>query len=485
MKKAHWTICTECRGRGKKSQRLRKKVRLRYQKALAEFENAKGQGTPPLRPKGHLSPCSNCNGTGLLPSSKDPIADTENYPHIAIIGAGIGGVALAVACLHRGIPFTLFERDTGFEARSQGYGLTLQQASKAIEGLGIFSLKEGVISTKHVVHTTAGKVVGEWGMRKWIQSNTKASPKRTNVHIARQALRLALIEQLGGHDKIQWGHQFVNFKNRKSAGLNLSFQVAGQFKSVTADLVVGADGIRSAVRSLVIPEETTPLRYLGCIVILGICPLDALTDLDRSLLDSATVFQTANGHERIYMMPFNTSSVMWQLSFPFPEKDAMALSALGAAALKEEACRRTPWHQPIPKIVAATLETHISGYPVYDREILDPKVMEQVGPVTLLGDAAHPMSPFKGQGANQALLDALALAREISRGCRPLSAWRETGLRAGVLADFELEMISRSAPKVKDSAEAAHFLHSEIVLEESDAPRGRNAKGKAKNPESI
>jgi 2-polyprenyl-6-methoxyphenol hydroxylase-like FAD-dependent oxidoreductase len=61
---------------------------------------------------------------------------------VAIIGGGIGGVALAVACLHRGIPFTIYERDNGFEARSQGYGLTLQQASKAIEGLGVFSLEK-------------------------------------------------------------------------------------------------------------------------------------------------------------------------------------------------------------------------------------------------------------------------------------------------------------------------------------------------------
>lgn len=59
--------------------------------------------------------------------------DTKNYPNIAIIGGGIGGVALAVACLHRGIPFTLYERDESFNTRSQGYGLTLQQASKAIE----------------------------------------------------------------------------------------------------------------------------------------------------------------------------------------------------------------------------------------------------------------------------------------------------------------------------------------------------------------
>lgn len=158
---ASWTICQECQGRGKKSQRLRKKVRLRYQMALEQFEKTKGEGTAPVRPKGHLYSCLNCRGSGLIPSTSPPIADKENYPHIAIIGAGIGGVALAVACLHRGIPFTLYERDSGFHARAQGYGLTLQQASKAIEGLGIFSLKEGVISTRHVVHTTEGKVIGE------------------------------------------------------------------------------------------------------------------------------------------------------------------------------------------------------------------------------------------------------------------------------------------------------------------------------------
>ena len=60
-------------------------------------------------------------------------------------------------------------------------------------------------------------------------------------------------------------------------------------------MVVGADGIRSTVRKLLIGEGSSPLRYLGCIVILGICPLEALKDVDSELLDSATVFQTANG----------------------------------------------------------------------------------------------------------------------------------------------------------------------------------------------
>jgi 2-polyprenyl-6-methoxyphenol hydroxylase-like FAD-dependent oxidoreductase len=474
----NWTICHDCQGRGKKSRRLRKKVRLRYQRELDEFDKTLGDGPTPVRPKGHLYDCLNCCGSGLVHSANRPLADKENYPHVAIIGGGIGGVALAVACLHRSIPFTLYERDSGFDVRSQGYGLTLQQASKAIAGLGILSLAEGVISTKHIVHTTDGKVIGEWGIRKWVDSAVKTPPKRTNVHIARQALRLALVEQLGGHDAVQWGHQLVDFNQCAGGAIDLHFQVDGELKSAKADLVVGADGIRSSVRELLIGEDTAPLRYLGCIVILGICPLADLIGLEHSLLDSATVFQTVNGNERIYMMPYADDSVMWQLSFPLPENEAKTLSAKGVKALKAEACKRCQWHDPIPQILAATLEVHVSGYPVYDRALLEPQLLEQGAQVTLTGDAAHPMSPFKGQGANQALLDALALARGISVGCRPLSQWREAGIRESVLTEFEAEMLARSASKVTDSAEAAQFLHSDIVLHEGDEPRGRALKRK-------
>jgi 2-polyprenyl-6-methoxyphenol hydroxylase-like FAD-dependent oxidoreductase len=468
-----WITCDECHGLGRKNHKLRKKVRLNYQKACEEFEKTNGEGTAPIRPKGHPYSCLNCSGIGILRTNNNPIADKENYPHVAIIGGGIGGVALAVACLHRKIPFTLYERDSNFGARSQGYGLTLQQATKVIQGLGIFSLEEGLVSTRHVVHTTEGKVIGEWGMRKWIHSEEKTSPRRTNIHIARQSLRLALLRQLGEQDLVKWGHQLVNFKEQEDGFIDLSFEVNGQIKNAKANLLVGADGIRSSVRKLLIGEHVTPLRYLGCIVILGICTLDTLKGIDSTLLDSATVFQTANGNERIYVMPYDSDSVMWQLSFPMPEKEAKWLSAQGAQLLKEEACRRTQWHNPIPQILSSTLATQVSGYPVYDRELLTAELLEKCGKATLIGDAAHPMSPFKGQGANQALLDALSLARGITKGCGTLSNWRETGVRECVLTEFESEMLARSASKVKDSAEAVNILHSKLVLHEGDEPRGR------------
>ena len=468
-----WIVCKKCKGQGKNSRKLIKDSRQKSQKGVFQFKKNSGEDLTSINLKRHLYACKTCKGSGLIISEVPPLANKNLYPNLAIIGGGVAGVALAVACLHRGIPFTLYERDTNFEARSQGYGLTLQQASKSLKGFGLFKLHQGVISSRHVVHTTEGKVIGEWGMRKWMPTKEVSALKPSNIHIARQALRLELFNQLGRLNFVKWDHKLIALQKETTEGVKLRFKVNGNLRETSADLVVGADGIRSTVRKLLPLKDNDSLHYLGCIVILGICPLNKLKGLDSPLLDSATVFQTANGKERIYMMPYTTDSIMWQLSFPLSETEAKALSNKGPKELKNEASRRTQWHNPIPQVLKATSEANISGYPVYDRELLNSEAMENLGEISLIGDAAHPMSPFKGQGANQALLDALALARGISRGCQPSSKWREVGIRKSVLTEFEAEMIYRTTPKVKDSAAAVKFLHSKQILKVENKPRGR------------
>merc|ERR1719265_2477180 len=113
-------------------------------------------------------------------------------------------------------------------------------------------------------------------------------------------------------------------------------------------------------------------------------------------------------------MPFTTSSTMWQLSFPFAE-DAAKKLCKDPVALKAEIMRRCAhWHDPIPTLLQSTPLDGFAGYPVYDREVLKPEVLRVQRRVTLMGDAAHPMTPFKAQGANQALMDAVLLAETLA-----------------------------------------------------------------------
>eukprot|EP00984_Skeletonema_dohrnii_P029313 scaffold19803_cov108-Skeletonema_dohrnii-CCMP3373.AAC.3 len=194
-------------------------------------------------------PCNECDASGLItinPKIDDDAykesnaASSEDLPGISvcIVGGGIGGVALAAALQHRNIPCKIYERDTSFEERKQGYGLTMQQGARALRALGFFSLiddddkdesdqianeseKEqgvnptrfGIHSTRHVVHKPDGTVVGEWGMKVWggrFEKNGKKHAKRQNAHISRQNLRSLLMEMLRP-DTIQWGHKFVGY----------------------------------------------------------------------------------------------------------------------------------------------------------------------------------------------------------------------------------------------------------------------------------
>lgn len=514
---AFYTACTNCKGKGKLVLPPTKKQRIRHKRARLQATETDTPQPKPIPPR--LEGCTACTGSGVLESlAETPI--NRHFPTLAIVGGGLGGLALATACRHYGIAAHVYERDAHFSQRSQGYGLTMQQAVTALAAFGIDTLQDGITSTKHVVHRQDGTVVGEWGLRKWgsrsssttaaATNNNNKAKARQNVHVARQSLRYELLQAAGGANatNIHWNHRLLELK--ESAGsdgdgdsaaatsvMKLSFQVGDKQVERHADLVIGADGIRSVVRQALIGDERMPLRYLGCIVILGICELTETVRASSELLDGETVFQTADGTVRIYMMPYSATEYMWQLSYPMDEQEAASLSKQGAHALKEQAIAKChSWHSPVPQILHTTPASLVSGYPVYDRALLTTDMMEPVEKrrVTLIGDAAHPMSPFKGQGANQALLDALSLARSLYESFAPTVAKESFDTQADIatattstalskaLSRFEEEMLARSATKVQASAEAAQFLHTSVAIQEGNVTRGAaNTKNEGAN----
>jgi len=393
---------------------------------------------------------------------------------IVVAGGGIGGAAAAVALQARGFEVAVLEADPSLDARKQGYGLTLQRAD-ATQALGISLAADDAPSTSHYTFSANGQIINFYGEAFGRRERRHSENSGRFVHLPRQVLRARIVEQVRP-GTIRWSSRLESFTCRGDCGSGGGVTITlTDGTALEASLLVGSDGIFSAVRrELSLPGDR--LNYVGFVVVLGIVD-EAVMAIP---LARRRIFETVDGTTRIYAMPFTTTSTMWQLSFPCVEAEARAFGKDPAALKAEILVRCGGWHEPIPELLRATPLDCMSGYPVYDRELLEPGVLRPKeeekkgkeegggGPpqpqrrVTLMGDAAHPMTPFKAQGANQALVDAVLLAETLVEGVRKHGA--KAGLDAA-LPLFERKMLSRSARAVVGSREKAKELHSRLALQ--------------------
>lgn len=304
--------------------------------------------------------------------------------------------------------------------------------------------------------------------------NKNVTAKRHNLHISRQALRHLLYDAYLAAaaecdaEKTQkivcWDRRLLGIEPRPSEAVShLKFADSnGRLQEETqAHLVIGCDGIHSSLRRFMWPHDT-PLTFLGILVVLGI------THSDHFLADER-VFQTVDGTTRLFAMPFASEetvdaaaatsctaapNIMWQLSFPAAEIDARRLAADPAALKAHVEARCASWHDPVPALIRSTPLHLLMGIPAYDRDPLLPAA-SRVANAVLLGDAAHPMSPFKGQGANQALLDAVAL----------VDCLETADCLAAAIDAFNFSMMQRVRPKVLMSRERVHKFHSPSIVD--------------------
>eukprot|EP00546_Thalassionema_frauenfeldii_P021359 CAMPEP_0178904082 /NCGR_PEP_ID=MMETSP0786-20121207/5505_1 /TAXON_ID=186022 /ORGANISM="Thalassionema frauenfeldii, Strain CCMP 1798" /LENGTH=573 /DNA_ID=CAMNT_0020575505 /DNA_START=58 /DNA_END=1780 /DNA_ORIENTATION=+ len=428
------------------------------------------------------------NNNNPPPPKKRKRERLDKSSRIAIIGSGLAGLSTAISLELAGFTnLILLERDASVSSRREGYGLTLTYNPKGpLQHLGVLEDVANLDcpSRSHYLFQPDGSILGYYGNA---FSAKGAAGQRGNLRLPRQVLRRLLIDKV--KSPIVFGrklmrveeedHPAINAENSKKVPrLQLEFEDGSVEPNV--DFLVGADGIRSSVIKSFFPNGGG-LNYLKVYHNIGI------SNFHHSLLDERG-FYTLDGNHRLFTMPFegcriddstNNSTrsrrIMWQLSYRLEDyEEAKRLSSIGAKSLQQEVLRRCQsWHDPVLQMVLSTPLETIWGTGLMDRDPADltDKLVNQVktSRVVLVGDAIHPMSPFKGQGANQALLDGPLLA-----------SWLEKSSFNAARKGFLREMMQRTRKRVLASREAAEFLHSKRILDPQQhdfagVPRDQNA----------
>ncbi len=321
-----------------------------------------------------------------------PARGKTNRPQIAIAGAGIGGLALALALHARGFAPVVFEKKTAGQIRTEGVFLTLApNGVNALRALGLAdqTIAAGLVTKGLTMFNERGK---QLGLMDYGSHGTRfGAPSVTIRRGALGALLLDAAERAGidmrlsrGIDDIADGQDGVRVTSTGDVG--------------TYDALIACDGLRSTVRRSIFPELPAP-RYSGLIGTGGVIDVPAVRRTQGPML------MTFGKRAFFGYLAEPGAPVMWFNTYPAPESDVGPITDPAAYARFIESLHAD---DPLEnaKIMRAVPAID-RNYPIYDMPELD---HWSKGHVLLMGDAAHAVAPHSGQGASMAIEDALVLA---------------------------------------------------------------------------
>src|SRR5579863_7862994 len=310
--------------------------------------------------------------------------------NIGIIGGGIGGVAAAVALHRAGIHATVYERAN--ELREVGAGMMLwPNATRVLKELGLLERVVALSGPNHrfLVRSSTGSILMNIGLGHF---DVPALCTR------RSDLLEALISALPA-DRVRLGHDFQHLE-RKSSSVGIQFSNG---VSVEHDFLIGADGIRSRVRSQSLGFHET--IYRGYTVWRGVARL-------RGSVPDGSNSETWGRGKRFGILHTGADRFTWYAAANTDPDHVDSTEGCQRELLRMFA----GWHDPVERLIAGTEEGAILKNGAYD---LPPLGRWGNGRVMLLGDAAHPCTPNLALGGCMALEDALVLAKSFCKEATP------------------------------------------------------------------
>ena len=308
--------------------------------------------------------------------------------NIAIIGGGIGGLATAIALRKHGFSVQVYERAQAL--RPIGAGLTLTpNGLNSLDAIqpGIVELLKQAGSQMNTL--TLKRNTGETLASKSINVMQQYGQPMLNIQWSR--LQAILVSALPP-DIIHLNHRCVGFE-QNDGEIKVYFN---HREAVQPNLLIGADGINSVVRQTLIGDGSP--NYAGRM------SWRAITQYDHERLspNSSTLIAAPEG-KNFLLVDVGEGYTFWSASTL--ADDSVCQQATDAKTRVMETF--AGWAEPVGEIVEATLADDIVERPIWDRP---PLKSWSKGRVTLLGDAAHPVVPSLGQGANMAFEDAYELS---------------------------------------------------------------------------